>query len=149
MAVPGWTLDSQLIRRAAWIALATAAPVLLAAAPSASALAIPEARQHERGRYALANGCYALKAGDRFVVKTDDGGYRAMATPVQNAERFRMQASDLGRYLLYGKDRDFLALGTKPVAERCSDVLGDRDERKPSTGEGKPSDHAPVVVDLS
>jgi exodeoxyribonuclease-3 len=41
-----------------------------------------------------------------------------------------------------------LALGTKPVAERCSDVRVDRDERKPSTGEGKPSDHAPVVVDL-
>lgn len=41
-----------------------------------------------------------------------------------------------------------LALGTKPVAERCTAVRVDREERKPSTGEGKPSDHAPLIVDL-
>ncbi len=41
-----------------------------------------------------------------------------------------------------------LALATKPVAERCTSVRIDRDERKPSTGEGKPSDHAPLIVDL-
>jgi exodeoxyribonuclease III len=41
-----------------------------------------------------------------------------------------------------------LALGTRPVAERCTAVTIDREERKPSTGEGKPSDHAPVIVDL-
>jgi exodeoxyribonuclease-3 len=41
-----------------------------------------------------------------------------------------------------------LALGTHPVAERCTAVTVDREERKPSTGEGKPSDHAPVLIDL-
>jgi exodeoxyribonuclease-3 len=41
-----------------------------------------------------------------------------------------------------------LALGTPPVAERCKGVTVDRDERKPTFGEGKPSDHAPVVVTL-
>lgn len=41
-----------------------------------------------------------------------------------------------------------LALGTQAVADRCTDVFVDREERKPSSGEGKPSDHAPVVVDL-
>ena len=41
-----------------------------------------------------------------------------------------------------------LALGTAPVAERLGGVVVDREERKPSTGEGKPSDHAPVVVTL-
>ncbi|ANS32022.1 exodeoxyribonuclease III (plasmid) [Rhodococcus opacus] len=39
-----------------------------------------------------------------------------------------------------------LALATAPVAERCTDVQVDRDERKPSFGEGKPSDHAPLVI---
>ena len=41
-----------------------------------------------------------------------------------------------------------LALGTAPVAARLETVTVDREERKPSTGEGKPSDHAPVLVDL-
>jgi exodeoxyribonuclease III len=41
-----------------------------------------------------------------------------------------------------------LALGTSVVAERCTEVLVDRDERKPTFGEGKPSDHAPLVVNL-
>jgi exodeoxyribonuclease III len=42
-----------------------------------------------------------------------------------------------------------LALATTSVAARCADVRVDRDERKPTAGEGKPSDHAPVVVDLT
>jgi exodeoxyribonuclease-3 len=41
-----------------------------------------------------------------------------------------------------------LALGTSPVAERLAEVAIDREERKASTGEGKPSDHAPVIVRL-
>jgi exodeoxyribonuclease-3 len=41
-----------------------------------------------------------------------------------------------------------LVLATQPVAERRADVVVDREERKPSTGEGKPSDHAPLIVDL-
>jgi exodeoxyribonuclease-3 len=41
-----------------------------------------------------------------------------------------------------------LALGTRPVADRCTEVLVDRDERKPTFGQGKPSDHAPLVVIL-
>ncbi len=41
-----------------------------------------------------------------------------------------------------------LVLGTGPVAERCTEGRVDRDERKPTFGEGKPSDHAPVVVTL-
>ncbi len=41
-----------------------------------------------------------------------------------------------------------LALATESVAARLADVVVDREERKPSTGEGKPSDHAPVIVTL-
>lgn len=41
-----------------------------------------------------------------------------------------------------------LALGTAPVASRLSSVVVERDERKPTFGEGKPSDHAPVIVTL-
>ncbi|HXC85229.1 MAG TPA: exodeoxyribonuclease III [Trebonia sp.] len=41
-----------------------------------------------------------------------------------------------------------LALATAPVAARCTSVTVDRDERKPTFGEGKPSDHAPLIVRL-
>jgi exodeoxyribonuclease-3 len=42
-----------------------------------------------------------------------------------------------------------LALGTAPIASRLASVVVERDERKPTFGEGKPSDHAPVIVDLT
>jgi exodeoxyribonuclease-3 len=41
-----------------------------------------------------------------------------------------------------------LVLGTETIAERLQGVEVDRNERKPTAGEGKPSDHAPVVVTL-
>jgi exodeoxyribonuclease-3 len=41
-----------------------------------------------------------------------------------------------------------LLLGTAPVADRLVSVEVDREERKPTAGEGKPSDHAPVVLTL-
>ena len=89
------------------LALALALTAVLAAAPAAQA----------QDRYALANGCYGLKSlsTGSFAAKTADGGFAANADAAK-AERFRMQATDLGRYLLYGKERDFLANGTpEPV----------------------------------
>lgn len=41
-----------------------------------------------------------------------------------------------------------LALGTPDVAAACRDVTVDRDERKQGAWKSKPSDHAPVVVEL-
>lgn len=41
-----------------------------------------------------------------------------------------------------------LALGTQVIADRLISVEVDREERKASTGEGKPSDHAPLIVTL-
>jgi hypothetical protein len=61
-------------------------------------------------RYALVHGCYALRAEQpgRLVVKTADG-YAATATEPAAAEGFRMQATGLGTYLLYGRGADFLS----------------------------------------
>ncbi|NNG16666.1 MAG: exodeoxyribonuclease III [Gemmatimonadales bacterium] len=42
-----------------------------------------------------------------------------------------------------------LALATDAIAARCLSVEIDREERKPSSGEGKPSDHAPLIVQLA
>ena len=47
---------------------------------------------------------------------------------------------------------DFAAVGYQaavPVAARCTAVTVDRDERKPTAGESKPSDHAPVIITLT
>jgi len=41
-----------------------------------------------------------------------------------------------------------LALATEPLASRLQTAEVDRNERKPTAGEGKPSDHAPLVVTL-
>jgi exodeoxyribonuclease-3 len=42
-----------------------------------------------------------------------------------------------------------LVLGTAPLARACTGAIVDRDERKPTSGEGKPSDHAPVIVTIA
>jgi hypothetical protein len=78
-----------------------------AKAPPARSLA---AARGEDRRYALANGCYALRSrqAGRYVAKSG-GGYRASAGGVGGAEPFRMQATALGRYLFYGPARDFMA----------------------------------------
>ncbi|MQA00796.1 MAG: exodeoxyribonuclease III [Dehalococcoidia bacterium] len=39
-----------------------------------------------------------------------------------------------------------LALATQPLASRSTAVEVERDERKPTFGEGKPSDHAPLIL---
>ncbi|WP_320668662.1 membrane dipeptidase [Patulibacter defluvii] len=82
--------------------------VLLATAwpASASAAELPT-------RYSLVHGCYALQsvATGRFVVRRADGGYRAEAIAAGGAEAFRMQATALGRYLFYGRDRTAITRG--------------------------------------
>ncbi|CAA9510114.1 MAG: Sphingolipid ceramide N-deacylase [uncultured Solirubrobacteraceae bacterium] len=73
-------------------------------------------------QYALVNGCWSLKVkATGGVVGKDGSGYKAGAP----AEAFRMQATDLGKYLLYGRARDFLTDGgsdTVTVAAKASEA---------------------------
>ena len=86
---------------------------VLIAAPAADA----------QDRYALAGGCYGLKsiANGKFAAKTADGAYKAQADQA-GAERFHLQATDLGRYLLFGKAGDFLAEGTPLPVDNVVDL---------------------------
>ena len=61
-------------------------------------------------RYSIVDGCFGLRseALGRFVAKAQ-GTYSASAGGVGEAEPFDLQATTLGRYLLYGPARDFLA----------------------------------------
>src|SRR5829696_3065207 len=76
------------MRRLSLLLLATA--LVLPAAPAAA---------QDDARYALVHGCYALKSNALGRQVAADVG------------PFRMQATRLGQYLLYGKKRNFLAAG--------------------------------------
>lgn len=55
-----------------------------------------------------------------------------------------------GMAFRFGKGlRIDLALGTAPVVECCSGAEIDRDERKQGSWEAKPSDHAPLIINLA
>src|SRR6478609_10715102 len=99
------------VLRAAVVALSLLVPVL-ASAPAAGAAVDP--------RYALVHGCYALQspATGKFVTKTSSG-YAATAADAASGEAFRMQATRLGAYMLYGRAKDYLGLqdgAVKPIS---------------------------------
>src|SRR3954452_1058756 len=68
--------------------LGTAAVVLAALAPAVASADAPD-------RYSLQGGCYALQDGN--------------GQPIKGGEQIRMQATDLGSYLLYRADKTYLA----------------------------------------
>jgi hypothetical protein len=90
---------------------------------------------HRNSAYALAGGCFALRSRslERFVVK-DGGDYAVDGEEIDDAERFRLQATDLGKYLLYGADEDFLAVDgggdVAPASEPSDDAEWEVDEAK-------------------
>src|SRR4051812_22301395 len=89
---------------------------VLAAAACALLASVPEAGAAPT-RYSLVHGCYALKssATGKYVAKAASGGYEASAPGLAQAEGFRMQATDLGRYLLYTRARGFLTAESVPL----------------------------------
>jgi microsomal dipeptidase-like Zn-dependent dipeptidase len=82
--------------------LAVRAVVALAACVSTGALFASSAAADI---YSYANGCYALRdtTTGKFVVR-DSVGYAATAPSAGASTPFRMQATALGSYLLYGPD---------------------------------------------
>jgi len=58
--------------------------------------------------YDLAHGCFAVSPADNAVLATVDGGYQLVDTAVGEDSRFRMQPSDLGRFLLYDESGNYL-----------------------------------------
>ena len=68
-------------------------------------------------RYAMAGGCYNVRAGSgAYVVRTEDG-YAATAPSAQDAERFHFQATDLGKYLLFDSNESFVAASEGALGE--------------------------------
>jgi hypothetical protein len=85
---------------------------LLVATLSACACILPAASSaapRPTNRYTLANGCYQLRSSSLNQLVIQDNG-RYAAGLGDNGERFRMEATGLGTYLLYGHNRDFLGV---------------------------------------
>ena len=88
------------IRSRAW-ALRVALTVFACVSLSATLAPIAAAQDV----YSYANGCYSLRDVDsgRFVAR-DALGYATSAATAAGATPFRLKATALGRYLLYGPD---------------------------------------------
>jgi hypothetical protein len=72
--------------------------------------------------YAVAGGCYAIRAANAgYLVRAGDG-FAATGTSANDAEPFHFQATDLGRYLLFGKASDFLAASEGAIGEAAYGV---------------------------
>ena len=91
---------------------AVAIRLIVAVGLVAALAAAPAAHAQSQDRYSIVNGCFALKSNSsgKLVAKAP-GGYAATAADAGSAEPFRFQATALGKYLLYGKEGDFLAAG--------------------------------------
>jgi hypothetical protein len=74
-------------------------------------------------RYAMAGGCYGVKAlvTAAYLVR-QDGGFIAGSPSPDDAEPFHFQATDLGKYLLYGTAKDFVAADEGVVGGLVSTV---------------------------
>src|SRR3954447_4782483 len=85
------------------------AVLLLFLAPAARA-------QGDDARYTLAGGCYHLRSN-------------ALGRVVANGDAFRLQATQLGQYMLYGPKRDFLARASDGAVARAAAASPDADWR--------------------
>jgi hypothetical protein len=73
-------------------------------------------------RYDLAGGCFAVVTGEGTYVERTDTGYAATATELEAALPFYFQATDLGRYLLFDPEENFLAASEGALADATYSV---------------------------
>ena len=87
-------------------------------------------------RYSLAKDCVSLRSVSAQKLVAKDGTAYAATAGKGGAEVFRMQPTDLGIYLLYGKSKDFLGGGSGSAAEVASEPSPDTEWRVVSAGKG-------------
>lgn len=68
----------------------------------------PPRAEVPQDRYAMAGGCYALQAPDGSWITRTGGGYTT-TTDADDAAPLHFQATELGRYLLFDADEQFVA----------------------------------------
>jgi len=126
---------------------ATPAAAIVDAALNASGL-VPAVSDAAGARYDLANGCHAIRVGAAGAYVTRQGSGYAATAAAGGAEPFHFQATDLGRYLLFGAGSNFLAAADSPLAEGVDRV---RASNPATTADGVAveslSKAAPAVTD--
>ena len=102
--------------RIGFVAAAASLSILLLLMPGRAGAASTD------DRYSLAHGCFALQSptNGKYVVK-GAGGYAATAGSPNGGEPFRLQATDLGSYMLYDSDRKFLGISLLGPVQPLSD----------------------------
>lgn len=125
---------ARLMAGRSWSRAARAALVAVAAALT---FAVPADASEPKPptRYSIASGCWAIQPASGGFLYRELDGYTDRGTAPSRSEVFRMQATGLGRYLLYGRNREFLAAGDgdeviaadepSPAAEWTVVPLGD------------------------
>jgi hypothetical protein len=99
----------------------------------------PDRATVPQDRYAMASGCYGLRSVRTGTwVKRDGDGFRTGAGSYSTGTPLHFQATDLGRYLLYGNRQDFVA--------QHHDSLGTGDAVESADA---PSEHADWTVTTS
>lgn len=70
---------------------------------------------------ALADGCYALRSGGDWMIRTaDDDGYALAPDDGEGAARFFFKASDLGTYLLFDEGGGYLVAEDGPLLRQTT-----------------------------
>ena len=99
----------------------------------------PDRATVPQDRYAMASGCYGLQSVRTGTwVKRDGDAFRTGAGSWSTGTPLHFQATDLGRYLLYGNRKDFVA--------QHHDALGTSDAVESADS---PSEHADWTVTRS
>lgn len=75
-------------------------------------------------RYAMAGGCYGIRAeGGGWIVRSGSG-FSTAGEQLSDAEPFHFQATDLGSYLLFGSAQDFVAASEGLLGEAAHAATG-------------------------
>jgi hypothetical protein len=97
-----------LLRRATGVSAGVLCLIAAIAGP-VQAAPLTEHVPSATSQYSLAGGCFVLRSQHNSMYAVKAGaGYTATAATAAAAEPFRMQPTDLGKYLLYGPGEDFM-----------------------------------------
>jgi microsomal dipeptidase-like Zn-dependent dipeptidase len=109
-------------RKSCLIAVAAVIALMVVGTPAGAAPLTESRAEVPEDRYAMAGGCYAIRAAAAGYVVRDGDGFAATGTAHADAEPFVFQATDLGRYLLYGSAQDYLAASEGLIGEAAYSI---------------------------
>lgn len=101
----------------------------------------------KRTRYALNNGCWAIKAnGTGNYVVRNASGYAATATEAAAAEPFFLKPTALGKYALYNRNRQLMSVGTAPALTHVASAAATDDAEWTVLGVSDSTPYPPTPV---